>query len=54
MSVFLSLLVAIIGVLIFALSTHPKWSEIGHVMFWTGLLAFLLNSANAHFSILKG
>jgi Na+/phosphate symporter len=54
MTIYLSLLVAIIGVLMFALSTHPKWSEIGHVMFWTGLLAFLLNSVNAHLGILKG
>lgn len=44
MIVYLPLFVALIGVLMFALCTNPKLSEIGRIMFWTGLLAFLLHS----------
>lgn len=44
MIIFLPLLVAMIGVLIYALATNPKFAEIGRIMFWTGLLAFLLES----------
>lgn len=36
------LLIAVIGLLMYALSTNGKVQEIGRIMFWTGLLAFLL------------
>jgi len=42
MVIYLSLLVALAGVLLYALSANPKMVEIGKIMFWTGLLAFLL------------
>jgi Na+/phosphate symporter len=38
----LALLVAIIGVLMYALCTNNKLQEIGKMMFFAGLLAFLL------------
>lgn len=42
MTIYLPLLVAVIGVLIYALCTNPKLAEIGRLMFGCGLLAFLL------------
>ena len=42
MIIFLPLLVALIGILMYALCANPKLSEIGRLMFFCGLLAFLL------------
>jgi hypothetical protein len=42
MVIFVSLLVALIGVLMYALSANPKLQEIGRIEFAFGLLAFLL------------
>jgi len=39
------LIVAIVGLLMFALSANPKVVEIGKIMFWTGLLISLYISA---------
>ncbi len=36
------LLIALIGLLMYALSTNGKLAEIGRIMFFAGLLAFLL------------
>jgi len=44
-NIYLSLLVALVGVLMYALSANPKVSEIGRLSYWVGLLAFLLTSA---------
>jgi hypothetical protein len=44
MTIYLSLLVALIGVVVYAVM-EGKPSEIGRVCFWTGLLAFLLQAA---------
>ncbi len=38
-------LVAIIGLLMFALSSNSKVAEIGKIMFWTGLLVTLFVSS---------
>jgi Na+/phosphate symporter len=43
----LTLLVALVGVLMYALSSNPKMQEIGRIMFFCGLLAFLLGGARA-------
>ncbi len=53
MIIYLSLLVALIGVLMYALCANPKLSEIGRLMFGCGLLAFLLDTINAHFGIVS-
>lgn len=37
-----SLLIALIGVLMFALSANPKLQKIGEICLFCGLLAFLL------------
>lgn len=44
MIIFLPLLVALVGLLMYALSANPKIVEIGRIMFAMGLLAFLLTS----------
>lgn len=52
MYIVFSLLVALIGVLMYAFVANPKLGEVGRIMFWTGLLAFLLQIPNAHFGII--
>lgn len=48
MVIYLSLLVALVGVLMYALSANPKLQEIGRLSFACGLLAFLLMVASGH------
>jgi hypothetical protein len=43
--VYVNLLVAIVGVLTYALATNPKLCEIGRILFWTGMLTFLFGDA---------
>jgi len=42
--IYLSLLICIIGLIVYGWHTPAptRWAEIGRLMFWTGLLAFLL------------
>lgn len=42
MIIYLSLLIAVIGLLVYVLSAQPKVSELGRVAFFAGLLAFLI------------
>lgn len=42
MIIYLSLLVALVGMLAYALSANPKIQELGRLSFACGLLAFLL------------
>lgn len=42
MQIYFSLLVAVLGLLLYFLATRPKWDEVGRMMFFCGLLAFLL------------
>lgn len=42
MIIYLSLLVCLVGVLMYALSANPKLVQIGDRMFFAGLLAFLI------------
>jgi len=51
MYIYFSLLVAVIGVLVYALVASPKLAELGRLMFFAGLLAFLLQVSSAHFGI---
>lgn len=46
--IILQLLICVVGLLMYALSANPKLVEVGRIMFWTGLLSFLLG---AHFAI---
>jgi len=44
MIIYLSLLVALIGVLMYALCANPKLVEIGRLSYAVGMLAFLLQA----------
>jgi Na+/phosphate symporter len=48
MIIYFSLLVALIGVLMYALVVNPKLQEIGRIMFFCGLLAFLIAIGTGH------
>jgi hypothetical protein len=48
MIIYLSLLVALVGVLMYALCVNAKLGEIGRIMFFCGLLAFLLAIGTGH------
>jgi Na+/phosphate symporter len=49
----LSLIVLIVGLLMYALATNPKIQEIGRIMFAFGLLALLLG-ADKVVSLIRG
>lgn len=53
MVIYFTLLVALVGVLMYALCVNGKLVEIGKIMFWTGLLAFLLQAPNAHLGVIS-
>lgn len=42
MSIYLSLLVCILGLLLFATPTKEPWKELGRIAYAMGLLVFLL------------
>ena len=46
MVIYLSLLVALIGVLMYALCANPKLAEVGRLAFGAGVVAFLLCMCN--------
>jgi len=43
--ILLPVLVALIGLLLYAFAENPKLQEIGRVTYFAGMLAFLLRSA---------
>lgn len=49
--IYISLLVAILGALLYLLSRNGKWETLGIISFGAGLLAFLLRAAGMHFGI---
>jgi hypothetical protein len=53
MIVLLPLLVAVVGVLMYALATNPKVAEMGRIAFFAGLLAFLLIGGDQVISLLN-
>jgi hypothetical protein len=52
MVILLPLLVALVGILMYALSANPKLVEIGRIMFFAGLLAFLLGATPAMLKVI--
>jgi hypothetical protein len=38
----IQIIICVAGVLMYALASNPKVTEIGRIMFWTGLLSILL------------
>jgi hypothetical protein len=53
MIIYLSLLVAVVGILCYALSTNPKIQEMGRLAYFAGLLAFLLRATAGAFEVIK-
>jgi hypothetical protein len=51
MWIYLSLFVALIGLLMYALSTNLKLVEIGRIFLFTGMLAFLIRASEALFKV---
>lgn len=51
MTILLSLLVALIGLLLYVLATNVKVVELGRLSFACGLLAFLIKAAEPVISI---
>ncbi len=43
----LQIIVAVVGLIMYILSEKPKIVEVGRIMFWTGLLSFLLGGGAA-------
>lgn len=48
MTIYLSLLISVVGLLMYVLASNPKIVEIGRLMFWVGLLAFLMGGGPGH------
>lgn len=53
MEIYIPFLVALIGVLMYALATNPKLNEIGRIMFWTGMLVTLFEVAGRSVGVLR-
>lgn len=53
MVAYLSLLVAVIGALVYALAANPKLVEMGRLSFASGLLAFLIAVGAGTVNLLK-
>jgi Na+/phosphate symporter len=54
MIIYLSLLICIIGLLVYVLATNPKTVELGRIAFAFGLLAFLLRLSGDAVKLLNG
>lgn len=52
MVIYLSLLVALVGCLVYALSNNAKVAELGRLAFACGLLAFLFGVSSGHITVL--
>jgi Na+/phosphate symporter len=46
---FIPLIICVIGLIMYFIATNPKVQEIGRIMFWTGLLAFMLGGSGGSF-----
>ena len=53
MIIYLPLFFALVGVFVYGLAINPKIAEVGRIMFWTGLLAFLLTGAPALIGVVR-
>ena len=51
MLIYLSLVICVISLLMYALASNPKLVEVGRMMFWVGLLAFLLTGVGPMVSV---
>jgi len=44
MNIYVSLIVSVVGLVTYVFATNAKIVEAGRIMFWTGLLAFLIQT----------
>jgi hypothetical protein len=54
MTILFSALIALIGLVMYFVCTNPKLIEVGRIMFWTGLLAFMLGGGIGAIHVLPG
>lgn len=47
------LAVALLGLILYLLTSNPKGTEVGRILFWVGLLVGLLRFAGQSVSILR-
>jgi hypothetical protein len=53
MSILLSVLVLVVGLLMYLLAANPKVQEVGRIMFFSGLFVFLMGSEQV-IAIIRG
>jgi hypothetical protein len=53
MIILVPFLVCLIGLVVYIISTHPKISEVGKDMFWTGLLVTLFDVGRVTVDLLR-
>ena len=57
MIIYLSLLICIIGLILYLArpnpDINPKIAEVGRIMFWVGLLCFLLKDSEAIVNVIR-
>lgn len=54
MIIYLPLLIALIGLIVYlTATTNGKLTEIGRILFWVGLLAFLLHAPQLTTTVLR-
>lgn len=46
MIAYVTLIIALVGLLVYVLSTNPKAARLGEIMFFCGLLAFCMRLAS--------
>ena len=51
MQIYFSLLIALVGLLMYAFCVNPKLAEVGRISYFAGLLAFLLNGVGPLLSV---
>lgn len=53
MTIYLSLLVALLGLILYLIDFHAKVTEIGRILFFSGVLAYLLGAAGRALSLAR-
>jgi hypothetical protein len=51
---FLSIIVALVGAVVYLVATNPKYAELGRLSFVSGLLAFLLQNGTHIVALASG
>ena len=54
MTAYISLAAALIGLVLYAMAANPKVQECGRLLYFAGILAFLIAVATNSITVLKG